>query len=485
MRLENAPKKDGTLKNPKLGLFIATSIVVGAVIGSGIFKKPAIMAKELGSPEALLIVWVVAGVVTLFGALTNAEISGMIPKTGGQYAYFQEMYGDFFAFLYGWAIFIVIQTGSIASIAYVFSHYAGYFFRLPNFPPATETSFVLSIPYIGDIYPLRDIGEKALTIGLILFLSAANYFGVEFGGKISGFFSSLKVLAVIAIAVLAVFAPCGTTENFTRDAPWFRSDLSLVGAFAMALSGAFWAYDGWNNVTYIGGELKNAKRNLPLALIIGTLIVIAVYALINLAYLYVLPVEKMAGSKLVASDLAEAAVGKSGGALVAAAVMISTFGAANGTILVSARVYYAMARDNLFYAPIGKIHPVFKTPANALIVQAIWSSVLVLSGTFDILTDMLIFVSWIFYAMGAYGVFVLRKKYPEAERTVKTWGYPLVPAIFVIFASIYVVLTLYTDIQNKAAGRTEIINSLFGLILTAAGAPVYLFYNRKKKKNKN
>ncbi len=468
---------------PRLGLFITTSIVVGAVIGSGIFKKPAIMAENLGSPELMLLIWVIAGLITLFGALTNAEIAGMIPETGGQYIYFKEMYGNFFAFLYGWGIIAVIQTGSIASIAYVFSHYSTYFFDLFHFPESIETGIYLHIPFIGNIYPLRDIGEKLLTIGVVTFLTMVNYFGVIFGGRLSGLFTSMKVLAILFIVILGFTIGNGSVVNFTKDAPALITNTSMFSGIIIALSGAFWSYDGWNNITYIAGEVKNSQRNIPIALIIGTLIIISVYLLINLAYLYILPIEKIAGSKLVASDMATAVLGPIGGAVIAASVMISTFGTANGTIMVSARVYYAMSHQGFFFKKIGKTHPQYKTPANSLILQAIWTSVLVLSGTFDILTDMLIFISWIFYAMGALGVFVLRKKWKDRERPYKTFGYPVVPIIFIIFATAFVIFTLYNDINNYLLGKTEIINSVFGLFLMALGIPFYYYFNKQYNRN--
>ena len=257
----------------------------------------------------------------------------------------------------------------------------------------------------------------------------------------------------------------------------------MFGAVIAALSGAFWAYDGWNNITYIAGEVKKPQRNIPLGIIFGISMVIVIYLLINLAYLYVLPIDIMAKSTLVASDLAHKAVGPIGAAIVAAAVMISTFGTSNGTIMTSARVYYAMSKDSLFYNSIGKVHPKFRTPANSLVLQAVWSSILVLSGTFDILTDMLIFVSWVFYALGAFGDFVLRKKMPEVERPYKVIGYPYIPAIFVSFAFLFVIFTLYNDIVNYQENRTEIINSVFGIFLVLSGIPFYIYFLKKEKLN--
>lgn len=459
--------------------------MVGAVIGSGIFKKPALMAEQLGSPELLLAIWVIAGVITLFGALTNAEIAGMITATGGQYVFFEKMYGSFTAYLYGWAIFSVIQTGSIAGITYIFAEYTEYFIVLPRFSTEVEQNFILHIPYIGNIFPFANIGVKSLTIFVIFALTIVNYFGVKFGGSVSAFFSVMKVAAILALVGFAFVLGNGSFSNFTSDIP--TQNYVGMGVFAgviAALSGAFWAYDGWNNITYVAGEVKQPQRTIPKSLITGTIIIIAVYLLINLAYLYILPISEMANSKLVAADVARTVLGSAGGAFIAAAVMVSTFGTSNGTIMASARVYFAMAQRGLFWGPIANVHQKFQTPANALILQAVWAAALVLSGTFDILTDMLIFISWIFYAAGAFGVFVLRKKMPNAYRPYRVPGYPWLPAIFVIFALAFVVFTLYNDIVNYAQGRTQIINSVFGIFLTALGAPIYFYYKWKLKREK-
>lgn len=466
---------------PRLGLFVTTTIVIGSVIGSGIFKKPAVMAQSVGSPEIIILIWIVAGVLTLFGALTNAEIASMYPRTGGQYVFFTKMYGDFVGFLYGWSIFTVIQTGSIASITYIFAEYTQYFIELPRFAPDIERGFRVALPYIGNIYPLENIGVKALTISAILFHSGVNYFGIVFGGRFAAFFTSLKIVLISAIIGCGFAFGTGSFDNFTTDLAGFSmSNPMLIGGIIAAFSAAFWAYDGWNNITYIAGEVIRPQKNIPRGLIIGTLVIITVYVLINLAYSYVLPIDEMATSSLVAADVAKRSIGAMGGAFIAAAVMISTFGTSNGTIMVSSRVFFAMAEDGLFFRTIGRVQPRFRTPANALLLQAVWASVLVLSGTFDLLTDMLIFVSWIFYALGAYGVFVLRKKYPDAERPYKVAGYPIIPMVFVVFATAFVFLTLYFDVTNYAEGKTEIVYSLFGLLLVAAGVPFYWFFKRRK-----
>ena len=470
---------------PGLGLFTTILIVIGAMIGSGIFRKPGVMASQLGSPELLLLVWLVAGVVTFFGALTNTEIAGMITETGGQYIYFQKMYGDFFAYLYGWSMFAVVQTGSIASITYVFAEYSQYFFKLPRFPEATEKYFEIFIPFIGYIYPLQNIGVKLLAICVINLLSIVNYFGIIFGGGVSAFFTTMKVLAILILAGAGFIFGNGSFSNFTTQSVTVsHTGIPMILAIAAALSGAFWAYDGWNNITYIAGEVKNPQKNIPLGLFWGTITVIIVYIMINLVYLYILPIDVMSKSKLVAADTAKSFMGNFGTAFIVLAVMVSTFGTSNGSIMASARVYFAMAKKKVFFPSLGTIHPKFHTPSVSLVVQSIWASILILSGTFDTITDMLIFVSWIFYGLGAFGIFILRKKMPDTHRPYRVPAYPVIPAIFVLFSVFFVFITLYNDINNYiinnfASGEPRIIKSLFGLLFVAIGIPLFIYFKRR------
>jgi APA family basic amino acid/polyamine antiporter len=455
-------------------------LVVGSIIGSGIFKKPALMAGQLGSGELLILVWAIAGVMTMFGALTNAEIASIITTPGGQYIYFNKIYNKFVGYLYGWSVFSVYQTGSIAAIAYIFADYFGYFFPPFHLSPQLE-ALHFHIPGVGNIFPLADLGTKTVTIGCVMFLTTVNYFGVRFGGIVQVAFTVLKVAAIAAIVALGFALGHGSLGNFTSSVISFSGTGGLLGAMLLAMSGAFWAYDGWINITYVAGEIKEPQRTIPRALFLGTAIVITVYVLTNLAYLYVLPIDVMAQSKLVAADVAESFLGRYGGAFVSAAVMISTFGTVNGTILASARVYYAMAKERLFFRKMETVHPRYRTPGPSLFLQGIWASLLTLSGTFDQLTDQLIFVAWIFYALSAIGVFVLRKKMADVPRPYRVWGYPYVPAIFVAFAALYVVYTLYSDITSFARGETPLINSVMGLIYVVIGIPGYIYWNRKKR----
>ncbi|HVM46411.1 MAG TPA: amino acid permease [Candidatus Acidoferrum sp.] len=471
---------------PTLGLFTTVMMVVGGVIGSGIFRKPGVMAAQVGSPELLLGVWVLAGVLTLFGALTNAEVASLIPETGGQYVYFERMYGPFFAFLYGWATFAVMQSGSIAAITYVFAEYAGELIKLPELPH-TLAAWSFHVPFVGDVSPLKEIGTKALAAGLIMLLTAINYVGVRFGGLVQNIFTVAKVAAMLLLVVGAFCLPAGgSAANLTTPSARLHvGGWALVAGMAAALQGAFWAYDGWNKLTYIAGEVKQPQRTIPLGLLWGMLAVTGIYILVNVAYAYVLPIDQMAQSKLVAADVADRCF-SGGGRWIALAVMISTFGTANATILATARLYFSMARMDYCPRPLGRAHPRFHTPAAALVVQGVWSVLLLLSGTFDTLTDTLIFVSWGFYAVGAFGLFVLRRREPDAPRPYRVPGYPVVPAAFIIFAVLYLVLTIYNDVAGYraavAAGKPALINCAFGTVLTLIGAPIYFFYRARSRR---
>ena len=463
------------------GLWSSVSIVVGGIIGSAIFMKPALMASQLGSPLLLLGIWVIGGLITLCGALTNAEVAAMIPETGGQYIFFQKMYGDFIAFLYGWAAFAVFNTAGVASIAYVFSIYAEYFYTLPRFSTETEHLLSLFIPGVGTIYPLENVGVKSLTIVLIMLLTWVNYRSVESGGRIQVIFTALKVAAMAFLVIgLMAFGKGSWANSITDSSVIYFSGWPLIITIIAATSGAFWGYDGWNNITFIAGEIKDPQRNIPRSLMIGLVITIVVYGLIVLSYTYVLPIDAIAGSSFVASDAATQAFGFAGGGLIAALVMLSTFGTTNGNILATARVSFAMAQEKRFFHWVSEVHPRFNSPSNALLLHGLWTSLLVVSGSFDMLTDMLVFVSWLFYGLSAYGIFILRRKMPDAERPYKVWGYPFLPAGFILFSAFFLIITLYNDIQNYLNGKTALIHSLFGLLLTFLGVPLYFYFKKKK-----
>lgn len=463
-----------------LGFWSATSIVVGSIIGSGVFMKPATMAAQTASPVWLALVWVMAGIFSLFGGLIYAEVGAMFPQTGGLYIFFQKMFGDFFAFMYGWAGFAVINTASVAAISFVCAQYADFFLHLPRFAEATERSVIWHIPLLGNLYPLENAGVKSLAIALILGLTWLNYRSVKAGGIVQVISTLIKV-GVIILLVFGIFlSGKGNLQHFVQPSVHPKEGWQLIGGLVAALTGAFMAYDGWVNVTFVGGEIKNPQRNIPRSLLFGLLACIIIYLLVNQAYLYVLPVDRMAGSSLVAADAIAIAMGETSGAVVAAMIVICTFGAINGNTMTEARVTYAMGKDHLFFPFTGKEHPKYKTPGNALWLHFVWASLLVVSGSFDMLADMFTFIAWVAYTFGAIGVFVLRRKMPDHPRPYKVWGYPVVPLLFIGFAAFYVVSTIMNDVSKYNAGETPVINSLLGLAITALGVPFYLYFKRSK-----
>lgn len=449
------------------------------MVGSGVFKKIAPMSGELGSPGLILLCWLIPGIISLLGAATNAEIAGMIAEPGGQYVYFKKMYGNAFAFLYGWSCFSVIQSASIASIAYVFAESVNAIIPLPHLSQHME-----QMTLFGIFNPFQGFGVKALTIFTIIFLTSANYLGVVFGATITNFFTVLKVAGIIIIIILGLTISGGSLNNtaplLEKSGFEYHTSLGLFGAMFAAMLAAFWAYDGWNNIGYLGGEIKNPKKNIPLALYGGVIIVIVLYVAINFAFIYVMPVDEIISvtksqNSIIAVEVMRKFLGYGGAIFISILIMVSTFGTTNGTILASSRIYFAMANDNLFFKTAGKYHPKFRTPHISLLMQGFWASALVLSGSFDQLTDMLIFASFIFYGSGAFGVFVLRRKMKDEHRPYKVFGYPFIPGIFVLFC---IALVLVTIVQNpRDAG--------IGLALVLIGIPFYLFWNRKVKRNMN
>src|SRR6202008_3224998 len=329
------------------GFWAATSVIVGSMIGSGVFMKPASMAGQLGSPLWLTATWIIAGLFSLLGALIYAELGAMMPQTGGMYVYFRKMFGDFTAFLYGWSAFAVVNTAALAAIAFVFAGYAGYFIPLPRLDIATEHSVVWHIPFIGDLYPLENIGVKSLAIILSLALSLLNYVSLKASSAFQVISTFLKIAVIGALVIGIFFSPNGSLQNFFHaENP--KTGGALLSGIIAAMTGAFFAYDGWINVVSMAGEIKDPQKNIPKSLFMGVWICIIVYVLVNLAYLYVLPVEQMSSSSLVASDAIRVAWGYTGGAIIAGMIVISTLGAFNGNIMATSRITYAMGKDRVF-----------------------------------------------------------------------------------------------------------------------------------------
>ncbi|MBI4719647.1 MAG: amino acid permease [Chitinivibrionia bacterium] len=450
-----------------LGPLETITILVGSVIGSGIFLVPNTIAAQVGSFGLIIAVWLVSGLLTLFGALSYAELGGMIPHAGGQYAYLREAYGKLPAFLFGWTEFLVIKAGSIAAVAVAFALYFGYFIPESVQPLYHKTVYLLS-------FPIEDAGVKLVAIACILVLSIVNYLGVRFGGWVQNIFTFLKVGALAGLIGLVFILGRPAEHAFQPFLPE-QGSAGLLSAFGVAMVAALWAYDGWNNATYVAAEVRQPQRNIPLALFVGTSLVVVIYLAANVAYAYVLPVAAVAQSQLVAADALRTFLGSTGGAVISGAVLISTFGTVNGMILSGARVTYAMANDRVFFSQMGDVHSRFRTPHVSIAVQGVWSALLTLSGRFDQLFTYVVFAAWMFYALTTGGVFVLRRKWPHVERPYRTWGYPFVPLLFIVISALFVVNTLITDPRD----------SLFGLVIVMLGVPAYFYWNVRAKRRRS
>lgn len=440
-----------------LGVWGAAAIVVGTVIGSGIFLVPKKMVLSVGSAEMVFFVFVFGGLLSLAGALTYAELAAMMPEAGGEYAYLREAYGPFYAFVYGWTQLWVAKSGSIASLA------TGFFIYMANFYPGLEATLWSSSW-------LEIKTGQLLAMAVIAALGFLNYFGVKVGGGVQIGVTVLKVALIALIIGVGLTFSGGSTGNFTTSIP--QSTGGIVGFFA-ALVAALWAYDGWNNVSMVSSEIKNPQRNLPIALILGTLAVMAIYLGANLAYFYVLPAEAVATSDRVAAEMMRRIWGTAGANAVSVAAMISIFAALNGSILSGARVPFAMARDRLFFSSIADVHPTYFTPANSIMLLSGWSMLFVLTGRYDQLITSVIFASWILYGMAAASVLVLRRKRPDLARPYKTLGYPVVPIVFVLVAGALIVSTLIESPRE----------SLMGIGIILVGVPFYRHWSRKKLAN--
>jgi APA family basic amino acid/polyamine antiporter len=443
----------------ELGLWTAVSLVVGTVIGSGIFLVPKTMVLAVGSPEIVFAVWIFGGLLSLAGALTYAELSAAMPEAGGEYVFLREAYGRFWAFVYGWTMMWVAKSGSIATLA------TAFFYYLANFYPQLEPDwFHIPLPLGPGGGPLTVSKGQLLAMAVICLLAGVNYFGVRFGGGVQVGVTIVKVLLIGAVVVLGLSAPSGSISNYATSVPAAGG----VAGFFAALVAALWAYDGWNNVTMVSGEIREPDKNLPRALILGTLAVVSVYVLANAAYFYVLTAGQVGATDRVAAEMMRAVMGGKGAAAVSIAAMISIFAALNGSILTGGRVPYAMARDGLFFRSCGVVHPRWFTPSNSILALSGWAALLVLSGRYEQLFTYVIFSSWILYGMSTASVIVLRRKRPDMVRPYRTLGYPLVPVLFVLVACALLLSTL----------RTSPRESLMGLGIIAAGVPFYLRWRR-------
>ncbi len=437
------------------------------MIGSGIFLVPTKMTAAVGSPKMVFAVWIFGGILTLFGALTYAELSSMLPGAGGEYVYLNAAYGPFFGFIYGWTQTWVAKAASLATLG------TGFFTYLSNFIPALKTvCYTVPLPIGPGWHPLEIRYGQLLTIGVLVFLAGVNYVGVRTSGNVQVAITALKIAMIVGVIVAGLTSTHATTANFHTSVP--ASPGGVAGFFA-ALVSALWAYDGWNNAGMIGSEVKNPERNLPLGLIGGVLAVMSIYLLTNVAYFLVLSAPEIASqdSKLtgVAAVMMRHVMGSPGVALVSIAAMISIFAAMNGSILSGSRVPYAMARDGYFFRSIAHVHPRFHTPSAAIVMLAVTSSLVLLTGQYDELATLVIFPSWILYGMSAAAVIVLRAKRPDLPRPYRVMGYPVVPILFVFVAALLLYRTLLDSPRESG----------IGLILIAAGLPFYFYWKGKIK----
>ena len=428
-----------------LSLTDATMINVGGILGSGIFMVPATVALYTLSSSLFFLVWIIGGIVSLFGALSVAELGSAMPKAGGQYVFLNKAYGPLWGFLYGWTAVAVINTASIAAVAMAFSEYLGFFFILNSFE------------------------VKGIAIISILILTIINIIDVKSGARFQNLFTYTKISAISIVILLGLLLDGGSSNNFfplLTD----RSFSSLVGPLGLAMVAVLWTFDGWIFVTYVAGEVKDPGKNIPLSIILCMVIVLSIYLTLNYALVYILGFDKMIGSELVMSDAASIFLGNKGAAIITVIILISLIGANNGFILTSARINYAMAKDGLFFKQAATIHNKFKSPANALLMQCAWSSILTLTGTFNQLITYIIFASWIFYAMSAGAVIILRKKLPDLNRPYQTPLYPWIPIIFILFA---VFLTINTILEAPR-------DAAIGSVLILAGLPFYKYWKNNE-----
>lgn len=423
----------------RLGLVDATLIVIGIVIGSGIFLLPNVIARNVPSAPAMLAVWVIAGVLSFFGALAYAELGAMIPATGGQYIYLREAYGNWCAFLCGWVFVLAVLPGGIAFLAVGFSIYLAQF--LPLAPWARDT----------------------ISAGLVVVLSAVNYIGVREGAWVQRIFTSLKIAGLVLVIGAAVLA-----RHAALPGPHSVAVLSYSG-LGFSMAACLMAYNGWSYISFVAGEVRNPARNLPRSLALSMSAVIALYVMANLAYMNVMTVGEMAATERIGATAAERAMGPLGAQVLSGVVLASIVGAINGCIMTAARIPFAQARDGMFFSRFGQVHPRFHTPAFAIVIQCVWTCVLILTGSYESLVSYTIFAAWIFYTLSVAAVWVLRRKAPDATRPYRMWGYPTTLWLFVLVSVWFLVDSLINEARS----------SLAALAIAGTGIPFYFIWRRK------
>jgi len=438
--------------NPQLtraiGLPHATAMVVGTIIGASIFVQPSEIAALVPTPAGVFLVWLVSGVLTLFGALVCAELASTFSNSGGVYLYLKEAYSPALGFLWGWAMFWTMHSGILAAIAVICARYVAFFI------------------------PMDTLGMKAVAIVVILALSAVNYVGVKQGSRLQTFFTAGKLIAVVAIIVFGFALGSPVAGQSAAETPVPGEGTSIVD-FALALVAGLFAFGGWHMVTYSAEETVDPRTTIPRALMFGTMIVTGSYVAVNAVYFYLLPPETVAMSTRVAADAADAILGSGGGAIMSGLVVFSTIGGLTGIILAGPRVYYAMARDGMLFRWFGDIHPRYRTPHRAILAQAVWSSVLVATGTYRELFTRVIYTEWIFFGLMALGLFMLRRR-SDLQRGYSIWGYPVVPVVFALSSFAIVVNQVLSNVAESAVG----------LLLVLVGFPVYVLWAKKGLRKK-
>jgi len=435
----NSLKKELSL----LGLIM---IVIGSVLGSGIFLTPSQIAGHLSSPGVIILAWCLGGILTLCGALSFGELGAMFPKTGGVYVYLKEAYGDFLAFLYGWAYFTVIMSGTVAALSIAFSSYLAYIF-----------------PAISGVKPY-------ISILLVVIVSIINIFRVKIAEIFTSAFSILKLAGIVVVIIVGLFLGSITTLSGEGSFPTENSQ-SGINAFGLAMIGVLWSFGGWHHATFLSGEARNPNRTIPLAMITGTIIVIFIYILANLSYMFLMPISQIAVSESIAAE-ALATVLNSGGLFIAVIIAISTFGTALAGTLTGPRIYFAMAEDGLFFKGLSRIHPVYNTPVNAILTQGAWAIIILLMwGSFEAVITYVVFIDWIFFLLTAGIVILFRYTRRDAVRPFKTPFYPFTPVLFILTSALFILNTLIYNPLNAGAG--------LGLLLL--GSPFYFYFRHKKK----
>jgi APA family basic amino acid/polyamine antiporter len=453
-----------------LGLGYVIVFIVANIIGSGVYKKVAPMADQLNSSGWVLVAWILGGLVTLFGALSNAEIAGMLADTGGEYSYFKKIYNRFSSFMFGWANFTVIQTAAISSLAYVFAQSLHSVVNVPSILPELQ-----DVSLGGVFYPFADLSTKLIAVGLIIGLSLVNTKSIRSGATLSNIILWLVFLGLAVIVFFGLTSPqSDVAQSFDFNTPVDKP--VTISALFTAMLAAFWAYQGWSSIGFIGGEVKDANKNIPKGIAIGVFLVIAIYFIVNMTYMSILSIDALkevhaSGNQIAAIEVIKAIWGNGGVTFISILILVTTLGCTHATIYGSARTYYAMARERLFFSFMSKLNT-SHVPANVVWIQCLWACLLVFSGSFDQLTDMVVFAVFIFYGATAAGVFILRKKMPDAHRPYKVWGYPIIPAVFILFCIGLLINTFITQPRE----------AILGLLLIFSGAPLYWWFSRKEQR---